>query len=244
MQVVENTVVRNGFARMTVIVSLLVFVVGAIFIGYSQAIHPAAPSHVDVLNTTHPMNVLVGVQGTPLQPGFVGFVAVVKPHSRVLNVVPLSGMTPVTTAQGPEPLYQAISDTTSLNAMHLVSKASGMPIDHYFYVTGSDLSLVLNDLYYHTPNWPKADQPLTMFQTLGYPYGRTNPKEEMALLSKILNGLPLVSPLAASKLLAIPNNASTNLTTEQLFLLANYVRGDKLVETSASRYAHTRRTHG
>lgn len=223
---------------------LTIFVLGAAVIVYSLVTHSAVRSHVNVLNTRQPMNVLVGVKGTPLDPGFVGFVAEVKPGSDVLNVVPISGRIPVTVNQVKEPLYQAFSDESPKKAMKLVAQWSGAPIDHYFYLNIDSLDKVLNALYYHSPHWPKQRTPLTMLEILGYPGGRIQPKPELNLMRRIVNRLPLINPIAAASLLSIPNTAQTNLTKYELFLLANYVRGDELRLSSVHRHRTRRGSHG
>lgn len=237
--------VPMGFRRSHIVILLMVFLLGALTLWYSLATHPQVQSHFDVLNTQQPMNVLVGVQGTPLNPGFLGFIAVVHPKSNVLTVIPISGLIPVTVNHRQESLYQAISDTTPARAARLASQASGIPIDHYFYLNSYDLTLLLDTLYNHSPNWPNQLSPLTMLQTLGYPYGRTVPKQEMKLVSMMVNRLASINPLAASSLLAIPRTAKTNLPYYELYLLADYVRGDKLQPVSPRQYAHhLRRVHG
>lgn len=239
-----ESAVKPGFRRAQLIALLLVFFFGALFIWYALATHPAVRSRVQLLNTRRPMNVLVAVQGTPLDPGFVGFVAMVQPKSQVLNVVPISGLTEVVQGRQKEPLYQAFSDAGAPMAMRLASKATGMRIDHYFYLNADDLFLILNALYAHSPNWPKTQDPLTMLKTLGYPSGRIVPRQEMRLVREIVSRLPLINPIAASALLAIPKTSLTNLSSHQLFLLANYVRGDQLRRASVHQYSHNRRSHG
>lgn len=223
---------------------LSLFLIGAGFIWYSLQTHPAVRSHIDVLNTRQPMNVLVGVQGTPLDPGFLGLIAVVKPNSRVLTVVPISGLTTVRIGSLQEPLYQAVSDVSAAKATQLVAGVAHIPINHYFYLTSNDLMLILNALYQHSPNWPSRLTPLTMLETLGYPSGRIETGKEMRLLRTMITQLPLINPIQASSLLAIPKTAVTNLTSYQLFLLANYVRGDQLHLGSVHHHTLRRRSHG
>ncbi|MCL5116033.1 MAG: hypothetical protein M1272_02665, partial [Firmicutes bacterium] len=155
MRMMESSV-KTGFRRAHLLLLLLVFLLGALFLWYSLDTHPELHSRVDVLNTSQPMNVLVSVQGTALDPGFLGFIAVVQPHTRVLNVIPVSGLREVTVNHASEPLYQAVSDSKPRTATRLVSEATGVPIDHYFYLTSSDLNLILQALYYHSPNWPAS----------------------------------------------------------------------------------------
>lgn len=233
-----------GFRRAQVALMLFIFVLGGVLIWYSLNTHPAIRSHVDVLNTRRPMNVLVAVQGTPLYPGFVGFVANVKPNTRVLRVVPIPGNMTVTVNHVPEALYEAISVASPVQAMRLVSQASGVSIRHYFYLDANDLFDLLDALYYHTPHWPSHCTPLTMLQTLGYPSGRIQPKREITLLSEMVSRLPLMNPIAAGSLLSIPRTALTNLSSYQLFLLANYVRGDELQRGTIHRHHSARWSHG
>ncbi len=236
--------IQLGFRRAQLAVMLVIFVLGSVLIWVSINTHPAIRSHVDVLNTRRTMNVLVAVQGTPLDPGFVGFVANVKPNTRVLQVVPISGNLAVTVNHTSEPLYQAISDSSPSQALHLVSRASGVSLHYYFYLDTSDLLDLLDALYYHTPHWPSHRTPLTMLQILGYPSGRIQPRREITLLSEMVNRLPLMSPIAAGSLLSISRTAVTNLSSYQLFLLANYVRGDELQRGTIHRHHSARRSHG
>ncbi|PSR19961.1 MAG: hypothetical protein C7B45_17315 [Sulfobacillus acidophilus] len=236
--------IEFGFRRAQLVLMLLIFVVGGVLIWFSVNTHSAIRSHVDVLNTRRPMNVLVAVQGTPLDPGFVGFIANVKPNTRILRVVPIAGNRSVTVNHVSEPLYQAISDSKPAQVLPLVSRASGVSLHYYFFLDSSDLFDLLDALYYHTPHWPSQRTPLTMLKILGYPNGRIEPRREIVLLSEMVNRLPLMSPIAAGSLLSIPRTALTNLSSQQLFLLANYVRGDELQRGTISRHHSARRAHG
>lgn len=226
---------------------LFIFLLGATFIWYSVKTHPAIHSRVAVLNTRRSMNVLVSVQGTPLNPGFVGFIAEVRPHTEVLKAVPVSGTVEVTApgSHRREPLYQAVSALTAKQAANLVSHTEHMRIDRYFYLTPESLFALVNALYYHSNHWPVQRTPLTMLETLGYPGRRIDPKREMGLVRSMVNHLQDVNPLAAASLLTIPNTAVTNLSREELFELANYVHGDRIVTAYPPRsHSHRRVHHG
>ncbi len=240
----SDRVTESGFRRIEILLLLLLFLLGAFFVGYSLETRAPVASHVEVINTRKPMNVLVAVQGTPLYPGFLGFVAVVKPNSQILTVVPIPSEAPVRYNHTRMQLYQAVSDATPVAAMHLITRATHVPIDHYFYLNSDDLDAILQVLYSHSPHWPANRTPLTMLKTLGYPKGRTVPGQQMTLLRAIVNQLPTINPLYAGRLLAIPKTSVTNLTLNQLYVLGNYVRGDKLVQGSAKHYRHSRRKHG
>ena len=239
-----GSISRIGFHRSQLILWLTTFVIGGAFIWYSATTHSAKLARIAVLDTKKPMNVLVAVQGTPLNPGFVGFVAEVRPRTQILGVVPISGRTQVVVDKSKEPLYSAVSDASPRQAMHLVSKATGLPIDHYFYLNQASLIKLVDALYYHSPHWPKRRTPLTMLTTLGYPSGRIQPHREMTLLRQMVNRVPTISPIAASSLLSIPRTSLTNLSKYQLFLLANYVRGDQLVQQSLPHPHSKGRSHG
>mgnify|MGYP001770762765 CR=1 FL=1 len=235
----------GGFRPWQLALLLLLAVLGALAIGISLKVHPEIQSHVDVLNPRQPMNVLVGIQGSPDRPVFIGLVAVVQPTTRTLTVVPVSGSIPVVADHQTEPLYEAVSGLPAKAATRLVSQATQIPIDHYFYITPKDLMLVLDALYYHSPGWPKTETPVVMLNILGYPSGRVAPRQQVAFIDHLVSQLPTISPIAAGSLLQIPKSSVTNLTSYQLFLLANYVRGDQLVPGNPQAYHHSvRRTHG
>lgn len=238
-----DTRTRVGFRRTPLTLLVIVFLAAGAFIWYSLVTHRAIQAHVAVLDTRGPLNVLVGVQGTPLNPGFIGFVAEVRPHTQVLQVIPVSGRTPVTYNGTREDLSTAVSDVKPKLAMKLTATAAGVPIDHYFFLNQDDVIKLDNALYYHSPHWPKRDTPLTMLTTLGYPNGRIQPRQEMTLLRQMVNHLPTISPIAAGSLLSIPRTALTNLSEEQLYLLANYVRGDEVRLGSVPKH-RTGRAHG
>lgn len=233
-----------GFSRLFLIALVAILTAGAAFIWYSVGTHPQIRSQVAVLNSRKPMNVLVGVQGTPLNPGFVGFVAEVRPNSQILQVVPISGRRPVHYNGSSHPLYEAVSEVTPNQAMHLVADSTRIPIDHYFYIDATNLYNLLDALYYHSPHWPTHETPLTMLKILGYPGNSIHSQREMELVREMLNRLPLVSPLAAASLLSIPRTSLTNLSRHQLFLLANYVRGDALKSGTLPGHRSHRRIHG
>jgi hypothetical protein len=216
---------------------------GAIVIGLSVVFHTRIPTRVSpiALNEHQPSKVLVAVEGKTDSPAFIGLLAVVDPHSDVLSVVPIKGTTKIHGM----PLYLALNGTKPKAALALISAATGIPIHRYFFMTSSDLTMVLDALYYHTRHWPKTETPAVMASTLGYPYGQTHGWAAIHLLSKIISNLPGVSPIAASHLLRVTQNSETNLTASQLFLLANYIRGDRLQLGYTSQYrTPSRRHHG
>ncbi len=198
------------------------------------------------INEKQPVNVLVGIRGTPDAPAFLGFVAVVRPNSQILTVIPVSGRTVVPAANGaPKPLYEAITGESPSLATKSVSTAMGVPITHYFYFTTKDLLMVMNALYYHTDHlWPQAATPASMLATLGYPDGAASPAGQVQLLGKIVDMLPEVTPIAAGGLLGMTKSSTTNLTAYQVFALANYIRGDALKLGSVSQLRRPRRSHG
>jgi hypothetical protein len=199
---------------------------GALVITLSLLFHSRIPTRVSPieLREHQPSKILVGVRGTMTEPAFFGFLAIVNPKSQVLSVVPVSGKLLVNGV----PLYVATAGKTAKEDAALVSRATGVPFHSYFFLTASDLTLVLNALYYHTGHWPTRDTPSTMLNNLGYPYGPSHGWNTVNLLSRIVQTLPSVSPIAASHLLGVTKTSVTNLTSYQLFLLANYIRGDNL----------------
>lgn len=236
---------KTGFNPLYLWMMMGLAAIGGVAIVLSLIFHPNIKTRVNVLNQRKPMKVLVGIQGTSTNPVFIGFLAVVSPRSQVLTVVPISGRIPVVYAGVNEPLYQAVSSVPAKKASLLVQQATRIPIHHYFFITPKDLMLVLHALYYHSHHWPKNQTPLTMLSTLGYPDGRIAPKKEIQLLSTIVTQLPLVNPIETSTLLTIPKTSVTNLSSYQLFLLANYIRGDALKPGNIGPYQiHRRRSHG
>ncbi|PSR29459.1 MAG: hypothetical protein C7B47_01720 [Sulfobacillus thermosulfidooxidans] len=224
-------------------------VLGAMFVALSVALHARIHSRISTIaiNEKQPVKVLVGVRGTTTAPAFIGFLAVVKPNSQILTVVPLSGDTPILGPNGKMmPLYTAISGESPQVVTKMVSEATGIPIHHYFYFTTNDLLMVMNALYYHSDHhWPKLLTPSSMLATFGYPDGVSSPQGQVKLLSKMVDTLPEVNPLVAGELLAMTKNSSTNLTAYQVFSLANYIRGDALQLGSVKQLKHSvRRSHG
>lgn len=234
-----------GFRRLYLAIMLIIAVIGAVTIGLSYSSHAQVHSRGHILNRRRPMNVLVGIQGTPGHPSFLGLLAVIKPNSRVLSVVPISSEMMVRVDHVREPLYRAVSVLSPKRATALVARSSGMRIDRYFYLTPKDLNLVLSALYYHTHNWPIGETPSVMLAELGFPHGHVSSATEVALLSNMINDLPSINPLVASSLLVITKNSTTDLSNNELFLLANYVRNDKLVPAHVLKNAKPlRRKHG
>lgn len=221
---------------------------GALIIGLSMVFHARVRTIVSpiVLNEHEPLKVLVAFRGTPGTPAFVGFLGIATLRSQVLTVIPIDGGTPVAGPTGTrEPLYQAVSTETPAEATRTIEAATGLTIHHYFYLPASDLTTILDALYYHSRGWPKNERPLTMLATLGYPYGRINPQPEVHLLADVITGLPSVNPLAASSLLGMIKASRTNLTSYQMFQLANYVRGDRLTVGRLDQYRpRVRHPHG
>ncbi|POB11466.1 hypothetical protein CO251_04800 [Sulfobacillus sp. hq2] len=237
-----------GFTTRQRWVSGLIAGLGAIFVGISVMLHARIHSRISTIaiNEKQPVNVLVGIRGTSQAPAFIGFLAVVRPNSQVLTVIPVNGTTLVSTVNGTEqPLYEVIAGETPVAATKSVSQAMGVPITHYFYFTTKDLLMVMNALYYHTNHlWPQTETPTAMLATLGYPDGAANPAGQVQLLGKIVQMLPEVTPIAAGELLGMTKNSTTNLTAYQVFALANYIRGDALKLGSLRQLRPIRRSHG
>ncbi len=234
----------RGFTRVHIWMMATLAFFGALVIGLSVVFHTRIPTRVSpiALNEHQPSKVLVAVQGSAGSPAFIGLLAVVDPHSDVLSVVPINGSIRIHGV----PLYVALTGTKPKTAVTMISEATGIPIHHYFFLTATDLNMVLNALYYHTRHWPLAETPSVMASTLGYPYGKNHGWATIHLLSKIIARLPGVSPIAASHLLGVTQTSVTNLTSYQLFLLANYIRGDSLQLGYAQQYrtSSSRSHHG
>lgn len=246
MRLSMHSVAREpiGFRKHTLAFLSGLALLGALAIGVSLHTHPNFTNRVDVFNQRRPMTVLVAIQGTTSVPSFISFLAIVKPGSRVISVVPISGRTKVTAAGIREPLYQAVSGLSPKDAVPLVSQAIGLPIKHYFIITQNSLNLVLNALYYHAKGWPAQQTPSAMLQTFGYPDGRIQPRQEVQLLTRITNEVPLLSPLTASSLMGIQKTSATNLSNHLIFVLGNYIRGHSLAPGHLSRQNTHRRSHG
>ncbi|MCY0881340.1 MAG: hypothetical protein OWS74_05030, partial [Firmicutes bacterium] len=85
----------------------LTAVAGAALLGLSVIFHTHIATKVSpiALNEHQPMKVLVAIRGTAASPAFIGFLAVLQPHSEVLTVVPLSSSATVSNGHGgQEPL--------------------------------------------------------------------------------------------------------------------------------------------
>ncbi len=224
-------------------------ILGAIFVVFSVALHARIHSRVSTIaiNQKQPVKVLVGIRGTNANPAFIGFLAVVKPNSQFLTVVPISASAEIKGPNGKSvPLYTQVSQDSPATATKMISQSIHVPIHHYFYLTTKDLLLVMNALYYHANgHWPKTLTPSAMLGTFGYPDGAANPKAQVVLLSEIVNKLPEVNTLAAGELLGMAKTSKTNLTAYQVFSLANYIRGDALQLGTIKQLQHpARRTHG
>ncbi len=218
--------------------------VGALLIGLSLLFHTRIPTRVSpiTLHEHQPSKVLVAIKGTAASPAFLGFLAVVEPRSQVLTVVPINGESRIDGV----PLYLVVSGEDAKQAAVSIASVTGVPVHSYFFLTPADLGMVLNALYYHTNHWPSVKTPDAMLTTLGYPDGHSHGWATVKLLSQIVQGLPSVSPIAASRLLGVTKTSTTNLTSYQLFLLANYIRGDtlQLGYVRQFRAPATRRNHG
>lgn len=224
-------------------------ILGALFVVVSVAMHARIHSRVSTIaiNEKQPVKVLVGIRGTNTHPAFIGFLAVVKPNSQYLTVIPISGTTDVSGPNGKiAPLYTQMSQASPKAATRMVSQSIHVPINHYFYFSTNDLLLVMNALYYHSNgHWPKTLTPSAMLGTFGYPDGAANPADQVTLLSDIVNKLPEVNPIAAGELLGMAKTSRTNLSAYQVFSLANYIRGDALQLGTVKQLQHpARRTHG
>lgn len=236
-----SSLTSGRFTRFQVWLMAIIAALGAVVIGLSVVFHTRIPTRVSpiALNEHQPSKVLIAVEGTAGAPAFIGLLAVVNPHSSFLSVVPINGTTKVNGI----PLYLAIAGTKPKVALRIISNATGIPIHHYFFMRAADLTLVLNALYYHTRHWPKTETPAVMAATLGYPYGQSHGWATIHLLTKIVSELPGVSPIAASHLLGVSQNSATNLTSSQLFLLAQYIRGETLQLGYPSQYRTPSRSH-
>ena len=238
-----------GFTRRQRWITGILAILGAFFVALSVSLHTRIHSRISTIaiNEKQPVKVLVGIRGTTATPAFIGFLAVVKPNSQVLTVVPVSGSMLVMGPNGSMvPLYTTMGNDSPAVLTKMVSQATKVPIHHYFYFTTHDLVMVMNALYYHSDHhWPKLLTPSSMLATFGYPDGDASPRGQVNLLSQMITTLPQVNPLVAGELLAMAKNSSTNLTAYQVFSLANYIRGDaiKLGSLKLVRQA-ARRSHG
>ncbi|MCL8207028.1 MAG: hypothetical protein K6V97_03000 [Actinomycetia bacterium] len=180
---------------------------------------------VDELAET-PRVVLVAMSGTPEQPGFAGFLAILNPASRVVKVVPVPGTLPVVAPS--DPLWSEAPRLTPRQIAAVVGRDLHIPVSGYFIVDAPEAQAVLSALAASAPGWPAHLTSDQLLRALGWPYGIPGAQGQLDALQAIITGLPELPP-SQDPLLNVALKAShTNLSLYQMFMLATYIRGDTL----------------
>lgn len=180
---------------------------------------------VDELAET-PRVVLVAMSGTPDQPGFAGFLAILNPSSRVVKVVPVPGTLPVVTAK--DPLWSEAPRLAPKQIASVVGRDLHIPVSGYFIVDAPEAQAVLAALTASAPGWPPELTSDQLLRSLGWPYGVPGAQGQLKALEAIITGLPELPPSQNPVLNVALKASHTNLSLYQMFMLATYIRGDTL----------------
>lgn len=172
--------------------------------------------------------VLVVIRGTDTStsgPGIAAFVAVIRPTSRVIGILPVSGdltsATGVTLAAGaPTLTRQAIATA--------VSQDLGIKLNGYIVIDAGVVENVLTSLQQDIPAWPANLTPHQALVDLGWPAARPDRKGQIQVISDLISYVPQLqgdATVLAGQVLA---GSRTSLSFQELFVLVTYVNDQKV----------------
>lgn len=181
---------------------------------------------------TKPQVVLFAIVGTEqdtLGPGLIAFLSVITPNARDLIVLPVSGRT---MTQAGESLTQFASTATPQQLAGEVARLAHAHINGYLMFDADFAEQVLTLLWENAQSWPVNLTPAQALQKLGWPQSRPNSKQ-LGILQEIIGTVPELSvgsqSLLAARVLETSQTNQTNFSPYQMFVLATFVRGERLV---------------
>lgn len=206
---------------------LLFWVAGIVLVGAGiLVLSVVRPNRVNVGLATNPRVVLVAVVGTPTNPGFSGFLAVLDPNSRNLTVAPVPGT--LRGQKSTDPLWTVAASLPPSRLAHIIARDTHFRLSGYFVLDLSATNAVFQALASDTPGWPKRLTPDTTLTRLGWPSGKSNVSGELSTLQDIITYLPELPANQTALFHAVLKGSKTNLSLYQMFMLATYIRGDNL----------------
>lgn len=199
--------------------------VGAVFLIRSGAI----PKPQTVAVTTKPQVMLFAILGSEQSttgPGLIAFLSVITPNARDLIVLPISGNT--RTASG-ESLTQFAQQATPPEIAGEIARLAHAHINGYLMFDSDFAEQVLTLLWDNAQSWPVSLTPTQALEQLGWPRSRPN-RNQLGILQDIIGSVPELSMGSQSLLAAkVLETSQTDLSAYQMFLLATFVRGERLV---------------
>lgn len=227
-------VANIGFPKPALLAMVAMALLGGIAVALSLVFHSRIHTRYleETIRERQPHEVVVAAVGTPVAPGFVGFLVDVTNGVNQLTVTPLpgSGLVSVALKQGDPPvrlpLWQAVSEVPPATAARVIASAYHLSGSYYFLTSTQNLLTILDALANHATGGDQLGSVTSMLETLGYPDGTVHPARELQLLAAMIRTLPRLNPLVASSLLTVTKTSHTNLSGYQMFQLANVVRGD------------------
>jgi len=179
-----------------------------------------------------PQVVLVVIRGTdasPSGPGLAAFIAVIRPRSRDIGIVPVPGS--VATPSG-EALSTMAPSLAATDIAASVASGLGIRLTGYIVINASVVENVIASLQDSVPTWPVDLTPERVLTELGWPVARPDRKGQIQVISDLIQYIPML-PGSNGMALAgqVLQGTSTRLSMEDLFVLVTYVNDQKVVPT-------------
>ncbi len=186
-----------------------------------------APQRPDP-TTAKAQAVLVVIRGTDAStsgPGVAAFVAVIRPKSRTIGLLPVSGQ--LTTPSGAT-LAAAAPNLSRQEIGTDVAQALGIKLNGTIVIDAGVVENVLSTLQQGVPQWPVNLSPQRALVDLGWPDARPDRKGQVQLITDLITYVPQLQGNTTVLVGEILSGSSTSLSPYELFVLVTYVNDQKV----------------
>ncbi len=176
-----------------------------------------------------PRAILFAVRGTPTDQsgaGLAAFIAVIRPNTHDIGVIPVPGSLPATGGQtlsqfAPTASGQAIASDV-VSQLHV--KLSG-----YIIIDADVVQQVFTTLWDQAPGWPPDLTPEQSLSDLGWPDARpSNRKAALQVISDLIQYVPQIQGNANLLVALVLQGSSTNLSPYEMFVLVTYINDERI----------------
>ncbi len=214
---------RSVGRRLLIWLAILAVLAAALLIRAGGMVQRTDPT------TAKPQAILVVVRGTDAStsgPGVAAFIAVIRPKSRSIGVMPVTGN--LATPEG-QPLADAAPTLPAGQIAAAIANDLQLNVSGYIVIDAGVVENVIATLQQEVPTWPPDMTPQQALADLGWPRARLSRKGQLTVIRDLISYIPALQGNATLLVGEVLQNSSTNISPYQLFVLVTYVNDQKVV---------------